>query len=215
MAGKTVQKEENKKAGKEERTAQYIRKASELFAAKGYRQCGVQEIIDYLGLSKGGFYWYFSSKEELYCKMCGLHCAKLQQIFKDLLKQDSITLIAIFESAKAVFDAFLKNKDQIHLMLDFHSEIESEVIRKELKALDAKWESILSALIQRCIDEEILPKTVLPDMLARQFIIFFQGLLMRFNILNDEKAVMEEWDRFLREMMQARMMAHGTGQNES
>jgi AcrR family transcriptional regulator len=39
--------------------------ATSLFADKGYHPTSVSDIVDSLGVGKGVFYWYFSSKEEL------------------------------------------------------------------------------------------------------------------------------------------------------
>ncbi len=39
--------------------------ATALFADRGYHPTSVSDIVDSLGVGKGVFYWYFSSKEEL------------------------------------------------------------------------------------------------------------------------------------------------------
>src|ERR1700683_4466129 len=36
------------------------------FASQGYHPTSVTDIVDGLGVGKGVFYWYFSSKEELF-----------------------------------------------------------------------------------------------------------------------------------------------------
>jgi AcrR family transcriptional regulator len=48
-----------------ERRAQLMACATELFAERGYHPTAVSDIVDSLGVGKGVFYWYFSSKEEL------------------------------------------------------------------------------------------------------------------------------------------------------
>lgn len=50
----------------EERRRQLIEIATTRFAEKGYHQTSVAEIVEGLGVGKGVFYWYFSSKEELF-----------------------------------------------------------------------------------------------------------------------------------------------------
>ena len=40
--------------------------AARRFAANGYHPTSVAEIVDGMGVGKGVFYWYFSSKEELF-----------------------------------------------------------------------------------------------------------------------------------------------------
>jgi AcrR family transcriptional regulator len=48
-----------------ERRAQLMVAATVLFADRGYHPTAVSDIVDSLGVGKGVFYWYFSSKEEL------------------------------------------------------------------------------------------------------------------------------------------------------
>jgi AcrR family transcriptional regulator len=52
-----------------ERRAQLIAYATERFAADGYHPTSVADIVDGLGVGKGVFYWYFSSKEELFVEI--------------------------------------------------------------------------------------------------------------------------------------------------
>lgn len=40
-------------------------KSIELFERKGFTQTSIQDIVDELGVTKGTFYYYFSSKEQL------------------------------------------------------------------------------------------------------------------------------------------------------
>lgn len=52
-----------------ERRRQLIDVATELFARDGYHPTSVADIVDGLGVGKGVFYWYFSSKEELFIEI--------------------------------------------------------------------------------------------------------------------------------------------------
>lgn len=42
-----------------------IQKGSGLFQVKGFTQTSIQDIVEELGVTKGTFYYYFTSKEEL------------------------------------------------------------------------------------------------------------------------------------------------------
>ena len=52
-----------------ERRAQLIEYATHRFATDGYHPTSVSDIVDGLGVGKGVFYWYFSSKEELFIEI--------------------------------------------------------------------------------------------------------------------------------------------------
>ncbi len=53
----------------EERRAQLISFATTLFATKGYHSSSVADIVEGVGVGKGVFYWYFSSKEQLFVEI--------------------------------------------------------------------------------------------------------------------------------------------------
>ena len=44
--------------------------AERLFFEKGYEQTSIQDILDALSLSKGGFYHHFASKEAILSEIC-------------------------------------------------------------------------------------------------------------------------------------------------
>jgi AcrR family transcriptional regulator len=52
-----------------ERREQLIACAARLFAERGYHPTSVSDIVAALGVGKGVFYWYFSSKEELLAEL--------------------------------------------------------------------------------------------------------------------------------------------------
>src|SRR3982074_940733 len=52
-----------------QRRRQLIDFAAQRFGANGYDPTPVAEIVSGLGVGKGVFYWYFSSKEELFCEI--------------------------------------------------------------------------------------------------------------------------------------------------
>ena len=49
----------------EERRAQLIAHATSMFATKGYHPTSVADIVEDVGVGKGVFYWYFTSKDQL------------------------------------------------------------------------------------------------------------------------------------------------------
>ncbi len=53
----------------EERKAHILEAALTCFARKGYHQTTMDDIVDEAGLSKGGLYWHFNSKKELFLSL--------------------------------------------------------------------------------------------------------------------------------------------------
>lgn len=69
-----------------ERKQHVIEKAHQLFINKGYQSTSIQDILDYSGISKGTFYNYFSSKNELLI-------ALIKMIYRNLEKERNEVLI--------------------------------------------------------------------------------------------------------------------------
>lgn len=68
-----------------------------LFEEKGFSETSIQDIVDSLGVTKGTFYYYFSSKEEL---LMDIHLGYIDDL---LLKQEQI-LSAPKNSKQKLFD---------------------------------------------------------------------------------------------------------------
>ena len=62
--------------------------ALRVFARRGYRQAGVDEIADAAGYSKGALYWHFSGKEDL-----------LQALLEERIDAPMREMVALLESA--------------------------------------------------------------------------------------------------------------------
>src|SRR3954451_19577563 len=71
--------------------------ALRVFASRGYRQAGVDEIAAAAGYSKGALYWHFSGKEDL-----------LLALIEERVDAPTRELIALLESAQPERDMSLE-----------------------------------------------------------------------------------------------------------
>lgn len=87
--------------------------AQKLFIEKGYEQTSLQDIIDGTKLSKGAIYHHFTSKEDIFIKIC------------DRIGQENALLLAKvrdhptlngLEKLQEIFRASLRNSNQSMLM---------------------------------------------------------------------------------------------------
>ena len=180
------------------KTLEYCVKAAKLFAAKGYSNCGVEELAKQLGLSKGGFYWHFKSKEELYGRICMVMCRHHQDKFRKLLDQEVLSYENVIAVSVEILENMIKDIMQIKLIADFHSESKRlDIIRGELLKLDREWEKILVELSERLRVSVGFEHRFSAKQAARQCIVFFNGLLFHFNIYQDRESVIREWKTFL------------------
>src|SRR5919206_2043744 len=94
-----------------ERKQHVINKAHQLFIDKGFQATSIQEIIDYSGISKGTFYNYFSSKNEL---LMAIFTSLGQQIDQErnklLIGQDPADIEIFIQQLELQMDFNRRNK---------------------------------------------------------------------------------------------------------
>ncbi|MET0826580.1 MAG: helix-turn-helix domain-containing protein, partial [Acidimicrobiales bacterium] len=79
----------------EQRREQLMAYAIGRFASHGYHTTSVAEIVEGIGVGKGVFYWYFSSKEELFIEI-------LRTSQKDMRRRQQRAISSIDDPVKRV-----------------------------------------------------------------------------------------------------------------
>lgn len=73
------------------RRAEIIDRASELFSTRGYADTTVADILQSVGIAKGGFYHHFASKEDVFEACADRLAAELAELFVAALQDASRT----------------------------------------------------------------------------------------------------------------------------
>jgi AcrR family transcriptional regulator len=99
----------------DERYAEFLDVAQQLFFSQGYEQTTVQEIIDAVGVAKGTFYYYFDSKQ-----------AVLEAVVADLSAQK----LALYEAIMAdeALDTTQKWMQMVQVINDWKIERKAELL---------------------------------------------------------------------------------------
>jgi AcrR family transcriptional regulator len=92
---------------KEEIRIQIIQVATELFSQKGLTKTSIDEIIQRVGISKGYFYHFFSSKEELFFTIVFIREQEAHEKVRNIMKN-------LKKPPKEKFRAFLY--EEIHIL---------------------------------------------------------------------------------------------------
>ncbi|SFE36082.1 TetR/AcrR family transcriptional regulator [Alteribacillus iranensis] len=126
---------------------QIILAALQLISERGYSSTSVQDIATYCGISKGSFYKYFSSKEDLLMEVFRynhhqvvLHSEKIERR-EDLSKREKLVKLIAFE-----MEVLYKNRDLfllLHKVVPSHENQKFQPIVKKTKAsmirIHKKW----------------------------------------------------------------------------
>ena len=92
---------EKKKSARSQKRKKIIDKAWELFAKNGYEETKVEDITKDLGISKGSFYTYFATKEELLYEVLG-------KIKKEVI--ENLENINVDQTPEKVLEDYVKAK---------------------------------------------------------------------------------------------------------
>ena len=93
---------------KKQKKRKILEKAFELFRKNGYKDTKVEDITRKLGISKGSFYTYFKTKEELLCEL-------LESIKES--EMEKYSKVEIDENPKKTLENFIKERFKSFLEL--------------------------------------------------------------------------------------------------
>ena len=78
---------------KDNRKHEFMAAALELFYRKGYENTTIKDIIDELGVSKGAFYHYFESKEDIIITIATEFTRRAGSIVKEIFERPDLTAL--------------------------------------------------------------------------------------------------------------------------
>ena len=190
-----------------------LKTAFKLFLKKSFREVTMKEIVKETGLSKGAFYHYFDSKEQLFIETIDtfyfdkmmidykkLSNTSLSEFYNDYIKYISALLNELNDFLDCPYTAI--NLNYVHIIFDaiklfpgFHDKI--AVLKKY--ELDS-WDSIIKSA--RISGEISSPMT--DEQIARMFLYANDGIALDLLFVGKLEKASEEmqilWDNFYKEL---------------
>jgi AcrR family transcriptional regulator len=182
--------------------------ALRVFAGRGYRQAGVDEIASAAGYSKGALYWHFSSKEDL-----------LAALLEERIDAPMREMVALLEAAPPERDMSVEasrefarrlNEDRDAVLLEReywslairdpelrarYAERQAELRGALARALEARARHlgtptlpmpaedvariVLSVIGGLAVDDLVEPGTVRPELLGETLALIYAGLVAK------------------------------------
>lgn len=152
----------------DERRTEFLNTAQELFFTKGYEQTAVETIIKKMRLSKGTFYYYFKSKEDLLDALIERMTEKILEEVRKIVDREDLDAIAKLNRAYAVTRTVkLENIKLLKVLLkvlydDKNLLFRYKIYRKSIEILAPEF----SKIIRQGIKEEVF-NTDFPDEAAK------------------------------------------------
>ena len=151
--------------------------AEELFYQKGYEATSVQDILDVLSLSKGGFYHHFDSKLRLLEAICEKRCqatAKDMEAALDQCQGDAVDALNAMLDAGGLFRK--QSADYLSLLINVAYRGEGGALREKMKKATIKCsEAAMRRVIHRGIEEDLFYSRY-PDEIGELLLSLFANL---------------------------------------
>lgn len=159
----------------EERKNDILNAAEELFSTKGYQQTTIIDILKAVGIAKGTFYYYFSSKEEVMDAIidriikADIIVAKRIAAEPDLPVVDKLFRIIMAQSPQ-------QGSNKQGMIEQFHQPSNAEMHQKSLIKAIKELSPVLADVIQQGVEEGTFktkfPQETVEFLLASAQVIF-------------------------------------------
>ena len=181
---------------------QLIESAVEVFHARGFNGCSVQDIVEAAGVPKGSFYNHFKSKEALgvevvraYTRLVGAYVAEAGA--GEIFSGDRTPL----ERIRAYFEAIIEQNVSCGgrkgcLLGNFATELaphSTEIANAVTDALD-NWSAAVARALAQAQEAGELSKDADVEALGRYLVDGYEGAAARAKLIGD-RAPMDEFIR--------------------
>ena len=152
----------------DERRVEFLNTAQELFFTKGYEQTVVEAIIKKMRLSKGTFYYYFKSKEDLLDALVERLSEKILEEVRKITDREDLDAITKLNKAYAVTRSVkLENLELLKILLKVLYDDKNILFRfKIYRGSIEKLAPEFSKIIKQGIKEKVF-NTPYPDEAAK------------------------------------------------
>jgi AcrR family transcriptional regulator len=179
-----------------------------LFSQKSFKEVTMKDIVDQTGLSKGAFYHYFNSKEQVFAEVIqhffvGMMSTDYSRLSQNSLKDFYQEILAGEQNSRQEFQNLLSGQkntifhnNYYYLLFDAMRMLPQfkEHHLQQQKAELIAWESIIDIALK---NKEI-KSTITSTQLAKLFINLSDGvninLIIGDNINHQENELQELWD---------------------
>ena len=141
-----VQRTQPSRMPRDERRAQLLASALEVFVTHGYHGAAMDEIAETAKVSKPVLYQHFPSKRELYLALLDSHLEGLTTMLLAALNSTTDNNLRVQATMKAYFQ-FMAKDDQAHRLV-FESDLVNDVeVAARLEKFNANYADAIGAVI--------------------------------------------------------------------
>jgi TetR/AcrR family transcriptional regulator, transcriptional repressor for nem operon len=174
---------------KGEQTRQGIlAEAAQVFSISGYAGTSMDDLTRATGLTKGGIYNHFGSKEALALEAFDFARQLIQERFNEIMQDRHhpidrlMAVVLVFRSI--VYDPLLQGGCPV-LNTATEADDTNPALRQRAQQASAQWRTFITQTVQQGIKaEQLLPATN-PDLVATVLIATLEGAIMLCKLYGD------------------------------
>jgi len=120
------------------RRSELLAAAERLFYAKGYEQTSVQDILDEIGFSKGGFYHHFDSKLSVLEAICDMRAQESCERAKEIVAEEGSAVDKLNALLRSSALWQNENSSFVALLIQVAYRQDSALMRERMKSCQLK-----------------------------------------------------------------------------
>lgn len=125
-----------------------LEEAQRLFASRGYHGVSIRDIVQACGLSNAALYYYFGSKQNLYCEVLKGYIAAVAQRLQDAETGDGTCRQRLSRAAHAYAQMLLESKTLIQTLFRDMAQFDPEEIQGLLPDATGQIPSVMAAILE-------------------------------------------------------------------
>lgn len=167
-----------------------IESAIECFSKNGYDATSVEDICRVAGISKGGFFHYFPTKQSLFLEILDIWLEDLNKKMEDIYRSNLDIDTKLLELSTILIDIIITGKTEISLTFEFWNRaLRDEEILEKIVSMFENYRGYFSMLVEEGIKKGRL-KSLNPEAVSYTIVSFAIGLLIQRLFSSDE----ERWE---------------------
>jgi AcrR family transcriptional regulator len=145
---------------KEIREKEILDAAFRCFSKKGIVKTSIDDVAGEAGLTKGGVYWYFKDKREIYIAMIERHIQEDIATWKELVENSDLRLDSIIEFGINYLRYSVSDRDHLFIHAEFFAEsFTDETLREKLNKAHREYRDMLREILGKLLEKSSLSKS--------------------------------------------------------
>jgi AcrR family transcriptional regulator len=164
---------------REIRQQEILTAATAFFAQKGFNGASMDDIFHASGLSKGGLYWHFKSKDDIIAAILNQFFSEEMALLDALLKMPGSASERLQLLGQQTASEVGQMQDILSISLEFYAlAARRKDVRATLQEYFERYSCSLATLIQAGIDDGEFDAGITPEHVAFNLVAQFEGLVL-------------------------------------